>query len=219
MSVVIEQLRISDNGQRLYIDAHVNKASYFDNLNLSKITICTEDQVSEAHPDTYGEKYIWQGTIEHLVSDDNYREVHLMLTKSDFDEAFLNGEQSIPDATKPVANEEFKNTDLSKNMFFVYFETEGTPDPCTPCDMDGMVLGVTFDYGALYNPAMNYTRQLADDCNIPSEFIDYILNVDALKLSLETEHYIPAIEYWKRLIGSGSTAYPYRSTKTCGCHG
>ena len=32
--ILFDQLRISDDGQRLYINAHVNKADYFKNLRL-----------------------------------------------------------------------------------------------------------------------------------------------------------------------------------------
>jgi hypothetical protein len=81
-------------------------------------------------------------------------------------------------------------------------------------------LGVTFDYGILYNRAMNYTRELADNCSIPHGFIDFILNTEALKLSLETEHYVPAIGYWRWLMGgSFRGATGYNVTKPCGCHG
>lgn len=43
--VVIEQLRIAPDSQKLFIDAHVNKASYFDNLELESISIDTQDTV------------------------------------------------------------------------------------------------------------------------------------------------------------------------------
>lgn len=43
--VVIEQLRIAPDGQKLFIDAHINKASYFENLELESISIDTQDTV------------------------------------------------------------------------------------------------------------------------------------------------------------------------------
>lgn len=43
--VIIEQLRIAPDGQKLYIDAHVNKASYFENLKLDSIKIDTQNTV------------------------------------------------------------------------------------------------------------------------------------------------------------------------------
>ena len=43
--VVIDQLRITDDGENLVLDAHVNKASYFDNVYIDKIAIDTQDTV------------------------------------------------------------------------------------------------------------------------------------------------------------------------------
>lgn len=188
--VIIEQLRISDDGQTLYLNARVNEASYFDNVYISKVTICTEEQVSELHPESYGEDFVFQDTF-------NDRSISLVLCSS-------------------TLNEKFTKTDLSHNMFFVYIECDGTPAPDTPCLLDCPALGVTFDYGVLYNQAMNYTAELADTCDINKSFIDFILNMEALKMSLETEHYIPAIKYWKRLLGVSSNNL---ERNTCNCHG
>lgn len=373
--VTIEQLRISDDGQKLYLDAHVNKASYFDSMTIKRVTVCTEEQVSELQPKMYGQKFIYQkdiepintirpvysdvqilsaqsvldalnngglpityvpiegstenylsivfsgkysqfdtgfiprlvvasqhfnpleegmnsveilakidgevlekeghrvwqfkgkvnlgdnttvclylfnqtgediyeyvaientdiisGDVENATYNYNYlhvlwqvysivpftndKEVHLLLTKSSFDEAFNNtnteGEAINPEL--PIATESL-NGDLSSHIFFVYIECDGTPAINTPCGLDEATLGVTFDYGVIYNMAMNYTRELTNNCQMPQGFVDFILNTEALKLSLETEHYFPAIDYWKRILGN------YRNnsvTRGCGCHG
>lgn len=374
MSVIFDQLRISDNGQSLYLDAHVNEASYFDNVYMGKVTVCTEDQVSETHPESYTD-FIYQQTIEplstieaiydkvqilsennlidalgskgeivlstnrassaithymslvlsgkfsvfdtnfvpllvvatttfdptadslnsdkilftisgtpfsdkghrvwqfkgkgeiknfspvklflyrqvssgdyeftsvnatddvnflHLLyqvygekANNNKKELHTILSKASFDAAFNNttfDESGNPHpivSGKPIASKAFSANDLSHNMFFVYIETVGEPSSDTPCTLDETTtLGVTFDYGILYNRAMNYTRELADNCSIPHGFIDFILNTEALKLSLETEHYVPAIGYWRWLMGgSFRGATGYNVTKPCGCHG
>lgn len=195
--VVFEQLRVSDDGQSLYIDVHVNKSKYFTDIYIDKITICTEQQVSELHPLSYGEDFIYQITI-----DGQQKEVHLVLNCNDF-------------------NGKFTAHDLSHNMFFVYVTCKGTPDPCTPCRLDEMnTLGVTFDYGVMFNEAMNYTRELADTCNIPQNFLNFIMNYDALKLAIDTEHYIPAIKYWKNLMGDKGILNNTKGiVKPCGCHG
>lgn len=199
MSVIVDQLRISDNGKNLYINAHVNKAAYFDSMYIESITICTEDQVSELNPASIGEHHVYMETF-----GPGTREINLVLCSQMF-------------------NELLKDCDFTKHMLFVYITCGGAPTPDTPCTMDEMTtLAVTFDYGLLYNKGMGFTRELADTCSIPREFIDYILNVEALKLSLETEHYVPAINYWKELMGR--TAFStYNSTtprtKPCGCYG
>ena len=368
--VLYDQLRISDDGQSMFIDAHVNQASYFDNVYLKKITICTEDQVSEINPQIVGDKFIYQAdiastiqaiptplynktrvlsesqlidamlenggwgirfiinmgyTVRRLdvvlsgkfsvcgdtlapklvvannafnpetdslespdvlftvngtyheekghdtwlfkghgeigqystpkfylykqVETDTYeyvrldetddvnflhflwqvwvstpqetkKELHLVLGKSSFDEAFNNTNEGEPiDPSKPIATVSFSNADLSHNMFFVYIET--TPIPIdVPCSLGGEItLGVTFDYDAVFTPAMNYTRQLADKCEIPSNFIDFILNFNALKLAIETEHYVPAIQYWRNLMGDKGMLGARDNIRPCGCHG
>lgn len=349
--VTFEQLRISDDGQSLFIDAHVNKASYFDDVYLKSITICTEDQVSESDPLSYGEDFIYQANIVSIdtvhplydkvkilsenqlveimqenggwhisydtpveaenpaisivlsgkfsVLDSDYAP-KLVVATSAFNpqtdylnnpevlftvdgvhyseqghdtwrftgKGFTNNNPSpcfylykqetsgnysyvrldetddvnflhflwqvwyIESSTsqkevhlvlnKNGFNEKFTAGDLSHNMFFVYIECEGTPAPDTPCRLDEMTtLGVTFDYGVIFNQAMGYTRELSDDCQMPKGFIDFILNYDALKLAIETDHWIPAIGFWKGLTqslyfehgGNGGV------TKPCGCHG
>lgn len=350
--IIFDQLRISDDGKKMYINAHVNKARYFADVHLKKLTICTEDQVSETNPLDYADDYIYQENIEPSESEsvlpvyskpqilseqqlldkmDNYggillestgledsetnylslvlsgkfsvldtgytpklvvatgaynpetdnlnndeilftidgihyeekghdtwrfqgkgevklnQIVHLYLYKQDTlgnyvfvrldatdDYNFLhflwNLYSIIPQSNKKELhlvlssndfNEKFTKTDLSHNMFFIYIECEGTPDSCVPCRLDEMTtLGVTFDYGAVFNPAMNITRELADTCKIPQHFLDFILNYDALKIAIETEHYVPAIGYWKRLVDIGSNGTAANGIpKPCGCHG
>lgn len=381
--VVFDQLRISDDSQYLYLDAHVNQSEQFADVNISSVTVCTEDEVSELYPEQVPSKFIYQqdihayDTLEPLYSDVQYlseqlvldahnidggwnitntlpvsastnylsvvfsgkfekldseyapklvvstrlfdpltgdiddseilftidgehheekghstwmfkgkgeirnvsalsfylfkqssegvytpvgleetddknflhflwqvwslipgssqKSVHLMLSKASFDGAFNNlaydgegkpyidhetGEWARNDNSKPVALNSFDTLDLSSHMFFVYIETEGTPTSDVPCTLDEPVtLGVTFDYGTMFNQAMNYTKELINDCQVPQDFINYMLTYDALKLAIETDHYVPAIQFWKNLTqGSyfGNSGY---STKPCGCHG
>lgn len=348
--IIYDQLRISDNGQTMFIDAHVNKAEYFKDIHIKRITICTEDQVSETNPLAYGSDFIYQedytpiseyrpvyektqvlseqqllnkmnsfggvsleytpisdsssnalsiilsgkypvldssyspklvvatnafNPLEDNLNNDEilftadgtiyedkghtvwqfkgkgnikaYEKVNIYLYKqssldtfeyvridSTSDDEFLHCYYQVYSDVinmtykelhlvldKNSFNEKFNRQDLSHNMFFVYIECEGTPDPCTPCRLDEMTtLGVTFDYGVIFNKAMNYTRELANDCTIPHEFIDFILNFDALKLAIETEHYVPAIGFWNNMVGEkGILGTAGSVTKPCGCHG
>ena len=191
--VIFDRLQISDNGKWLYIDVHVNQADYFDNIYIDKVIIQTQDQVSETDPATPGDQCIY-----HLKVEGNQKELHLVLSAlSDFD---------ITDNT------------LSNKLLFVYVICKGTPDPCTPCRLDEMTtLGVTFDTGLLYQMMMQYTRELNRDCEIPKGMIDMMMLYNGFKAAVETEHYIPAIDFWKRLFLDGGQ--PMNLTKPCGCHG
>lgn len=194
--VIIEQLRISDNGERLYLDVHVNKASYFDNIYLDKIYIATADQVSEADPLSPGNEYIYEYTVEG-----NIKELHAVLTPA-------------------MMNEHFDKCSFSEDLLFVYIVCKGSVGECTPCRLDELTtVGVTFDYGSLYQQVMGYTKGLADTCSIPDAFIDFILTLQAFKTSVETEHLVPAIGFWKQLFGGRDAGSTTVRTKPCGCHG
>ena len=191
--VIFDRLQISDNGKMLYIDVHVNKASYFDNITLDKLIIQTSDQVSETDPCSPGDSHILSMDIEG-----NEKELHLALKANvDFDEVFHT---------------------LSDKLLFVYVICKGIPGECTPCRLDEMTtLGVTFDTALLYQKVMQHVRELNETCKIAKGFLDLILLWNGFKAAIETEHYIPAIDFWKKLFknryGKGNFSKP------CGCHG
>ena len=195
MSVIFDQLRISDDGKKMYINLHINKAEYFNDIYLDSITIITADKVSETNPNMPTSDYIY-----NKVFEDNQKEADLVLLPSDF-------------------NEHFTKSNFSSDLFFVFVKIKGTPSECTPCRLDGEItLGVTFDESLLYQRVMGFTKDLTDDCQIPTEFTDFILLWNAFKASVETEHYVPAIKFWKMLFDNrGSVAMG--KSKNCGCHG
>ena len=193
MSVIFDQLRISDDGKKMYINLHVNNASYFDNIYLDSITIMTADYVSEAAPELVTNDYIYQAAIEG-----EQKTLDLVLQATDF-------------------NEKFTASDLTKDLFFVYIQCKGVPDPCTPCRLDEMTtLGVTFDDTQLYQKVMGYTKDLLKECAVPTAFTDFILQWNAFKASIETEHYVSAIKFWKLLFDGSPTL---ETLKHCRCHG
>lgn len=195
MSVIFDQLRISDDGRRMYINAHVNTAKYFKDIYLDSLTIITADKVLETSPTVPSEDFVYRKEFEG-----NQKEFALVLQPVDF-------------------NESFSGTTMGNSLFFVYVKVKGTPDPCTPCTLDEEVtLGVTFDEGLLYQKVMQFTKELADDCQIPVAFTDFILLWNAFKASVETDHFIPAIKYYNMLFdrSNGVSVEPF---KPCGCHG
>ena len=191
--LIFDQLRLSDNATKLYINIHVNKADYFKDIYLDNIKIMTADKVSETNPEVPTEDCIFTHTF-----GDNVKEAALVLTVNDF----------------PT----LKQSDMSRTLFFVYVKCKGTVGACVPCRLDELTtLGVTFDEKLLYQRVMDYTKSLADDCKIPVGFTDFILLWNAFKASIETEHYIPAIKFWNQLFDVdtiGNITY-----KGCGCHG
>jgi len=196
MSVVFDQLRISDDGKNMLIDIHVNKADYFENVYLKSITIATADKVPEsASLSSLTESdYIYKRTF-----GSGLKEASLMLSATDF-------------------NENYGGSDMGKNLFFVWVECEGNYSECTPCFADEPTLGVTFDGKLLYQQAMGYTKELADDCNISDGFIDFILNYSAFKAAVETDHFCDARKFYNQMFNLKSS--PTRiAGRGCGCHG
>lgn len=189
--VVIEQLRISPDCQKLFIDAHINKASYFENLKLDSINIDTQDTVLQSFDGPSNNPVF---TYSHTTSTLESKEVHLVIDKNDI------------------------NANLSKDMLYVYFHVTGTPAPNTPCRLDEpYTLVVTFNEGAIYNKMMGYTKEIINTCEVPKEFIDMILQLEAVKASIETENYASANKFYHRLINIKSSVGT--SHINCGCHG
>lgn len=202
--VIFDQLRISDNGKYLYINAHVNKASYFNNIYIKKVTILTADQVSETDPTVPTSNYIYQYTVA-----EKQKEINLVLDSSDFQKVW----EEDPKAAM------FKQEDISNTLFFVYIECYGIPGICTPCRLDELTtLGVVFDENILYQRVMDYTKELTDDCCVHTGFTDFILLWYAFKAAIETEHYIAAIKFYNMLFGDLNNNY-IKYTGGCGCHG
>lgn len=205
--IIFDQLRISDDGRKMYINAHVNKADYFDNAYIDSITIMTSDKVLETAPGTPTSDYIYTKKIEG-----NEKEINLVLTANDFTRTWEKDPKAMP----------FKQGDMSRTLFFVYIKCkwEGTPGECIPCTLDEeTTLGVTFDENILYQRVMDYTKDLLDECKIPIAFMDFILLWNAFKASIETEHYIPAIKFFNMLFGIVDASGHKGIIKGCGCNG
>lgn len=203
--IIFDQLRISDDGKRMYINAHVNKADYFNDIYIDSIVIQTADKVSETDPGLPTSDYVYIKKAE-----ENAKELNLVLEASDLSRSWETDSKAIA----------FNRGDMSKTLFFVYIKCKGTPGSCTPCRLDEeTTLGVVFDENVLHQKVMDYTKELVADCNVPSAFIDFILLWNAFKSAIETEHYIPAIKFFNMMFEEVGKSCQSRTIKTCGCNG
>lgn len=215
--VVIDQLRISDNGKQLHIDVHVNTATVYSGFTLKSLTIMTSSQVSDDHPycaPNDSASYIYKKIFEQGVT-----EAHLVLP--DEDVSNFNDGKGLPE-----------------DLLFVYIECQngGQTDPCfelLTCEQQELTtLGVVFDENLLHQKVMQYTKGLASSCSVPVEFRDFILLWNAFKASVETEHYIPAIKFYNMLFGKSDsnesrdgrhspygTATGSVTSRPCNCNG
>jgi len=197
--IIVDQLRVSDNGNQLLIDVHVNKADAFKNFYLDKIIIKTADNISEIASELFEEDYIYKKVFEG-----NQTEAHLALNPND--QGFT-----------PTAPNNF-----SKDLFFVLFvcKRDGELDPCyscIPCELDSLTtISAVFDDTLLYQKVMGYTKELAKGCVEPSrDFVDFILLWNAFKASIITEHWNSAIRFYNMLFANKKEF----NVKRCGCHG
>lgn len=203
--IIFDQLRISDDGKRMYINAHVNKADYFNDIYIDSIVIQTADKVSETDPGLPTSDYVYIKKAE-----ENAKELNLVLEASDLSRSWETDPKAIA----------FNRGDMSKTLFFVYIKCKGTPGSCTPCRLDEeTTLGVVFDENVLHQKVMDYTKELVADCNVPTAFIDFILLWNAFKSAIETEHYIPAIKFFNMMFEEVGKSCQSRTIKTCGCNG
>ena len=188
--VVIEQLRISSDGQKLFIDAHINKEYYDEDLVLDKISIDTQNTVLQSFDGPSENPVFTQTTVTNTSRP---KEIHLVIDKNLID------------------------ANLFKDMLYVYFHVKGTPPPNIPCGLDTpYTLGVTFNEGIIYNRMMGYTKEVANTCEIPMGFINMILQLEAIKAAIETGNYVTANKFYNRLINSKSSNIP---NINCKCHG
>jgi hypothetical protein len=192
--VLFDQLRISDDGKRMYINAHVNKADVFADTTIEKMCICLGNKVYEAT------------TIDPESNSIIYSKDYLEGTKE------INEVISIDD------EDLIYNKSSFKDLFFVYIKCANVPEEGKCYSMVGnYVLGVTFDESLLYQKVMGFTKGLADECQVPVGFADFILLWNAFKAAVETEHFIPAVKYWNMLFDKNSGSHG--NNKPCGCHG
>ena len=92
---------------------------------------------------------------------------------------------------------------LLDNMFFVWVRTKGIPTPNTPCGEDNILtLGVAIALYPLYQEAFKYIKELEKECGTPKGFINFILQLKALQISVRTGHYTQAIKYWEKFFKS-----------------
>ena len=192
--IKFNELRITPNNENLIIDVSIEYADYYQNVVLDSIIIDTQDTYVENGPSS---KAVFKYTVAEEDYEDDYskKRIKLILKPEDL---------GIP---------------IVGNMFFVYAISSGEPLSDTPCELrNSRIIGTAINLYPVYKQSMIYTRELGDTCSIPKNFVDYILKIKALDLSLKTGNYQEAIRYWNRLFKN----FYYTNNvefSNCGCYG
>lgn len=193
--VHFNELRITSDGQYLIIDVAVRNESYYKDVYLDSILIDNQDTYVGTGPSsTPIFEYTVPATqiVDGKVKQVKQKSIRLVLEAIDL------------------------TTRSLKDLLFVYVRVKGTPTPDTPCDMDNITtLGTVVNMYPFYQQAINYIGELASNCNIPQNFIDFILRTKALELSLKTGNYPDAIKFFNKFFNGKDTTVIRKGG--CGC--
>lgn len=172
--------------ERLTIVAEVRDIeNYYDNVYIDKIIVDTQDTFTTSGPSA--------NPIYSVTVDGNKKRVSISLSATTLG-----------------------LEDLEHTMFFVYAKAKGTPAPGTPCGYDEEYsMGVTFAFCPIYNATMKYIREVENTCELPTSFINMILQFKAIQYSIDTGHYVQAINYYNKFYKNLNLG----TTSNCGCHG
>lgn len=186
--VQFNELKIAQNNKCFIIDVSIKPLTIYSDVYIDSIVIDTQDTYTENGPSN---NPIYKYTVD---KDTNSKEAkHTRLILSD------------------------KDIDLSNNLLFVYVIATGTPAPSTPCGMDNSIsIMPIFNTNIIYQQSMKYIRSIESNCDIPKQFIDYILRIKALELALNAGNYLLAIKYWNKFF---KNIFTQESINTCNCYG
>ena len=210
--IVFNECRIDKEGKNLIIDASIEDIEYFNDMSIGTLTIDTEDTFIDDGP---SKNYICKKTFK--IPSDNGGILDLA---DSADITIISNKISnnkLRNIRVSLTAKDLKLDNLSNNIFFVYIEATGIPDPSTPCGLDNPIsMAVALDFRPIYNMSIKYINELDNNCNIPKGFIDTILRIKALELSLKTGNYQIAIKQWNKLFKNKGVV---PIIKNCNCHG
>ena len=193
------ELKIENN--YIIIDVQIEEEKYFKDMYIDSIVIDTQDTFIANGPSS---KAIYTKTF-NTDTDVNKEEIVYTQGTDKYNRVriYIDGKNL--------------NVDIHKTMFFVYVIAGGTPAADTPCRWDeNKALHTLVDTQVLYNNMIQYVKELNKDCSTPDNFINAILQFNAIDLALKTNQYPLAIDLWKRFYSDieSNIVLP-----NCGCNG
>ena len=193
--IIFDQLRISSNGQTMYIDAHVNQSPHFSETTIEKLCICLAKDVVE--------------TIDPESIPNIYSKQYDSATTKEIHEAIAIDDENLT-----------YNKPSFKDLFFVYIKCANVPeDKDCYTAVGNYVVGVTFNTTVLYQAVMQYTKDLNRTCEIPKNFINLILLWNGFKAAVETGHYLVATDFYNKMFKGNALTAASSINNICGCHG
>lgn len=189
--VTFNELRITNDGSYLFIDARLRKDLQTDDARISRIEVCDSSNYVEGTPDKTAVVYEW----DENDSSQKPWEVSVVVNPKSYD---------------------YLPSDLTGKLLFVYVYTEGIDETSLPCGCSSPTIGVALSMNNIYKEFMNYINEIGVNCDNPKNLADFILKLDALLLAMDAQQYTRGIAFFNRWF-SGEH-YP-TVTSNCGCHG
>ena len=200
--IQFNELRITQDGKNLIIDALVQDISYYADVYIDSIIIDSQNTfVSSGASSSPLFKYTYDATTASTLG-------YVTLTSG----GKLKGiRMTIP------YNSLGETSNLDKDLLFVYVTIIGTPSSNTPCNMDlTYELGIVYNTYPFYLRGMNFIKELNSSCELPKQLIDYMLRQKVLETCIQVGDYTKAVEYWKKFFTGD---YQVINLKTCSCNG
>lgn len=210
------ELRLTPDNKCLIIEAAIDNLEYYEDVVLDSIVIDTQDTFIMNGPSN-NPLYIHSiDNEEYIYSLPEYQNCNPIQEEESKQHCFVDTMEG-----KRIVRLELSLKDLKVNpcdtMFFIYAIATGTPKPNTPCGYDtNKIMGTVVNIQSLYLNLMSYLKELGKTCEIPKGFIDAILRLKALDLSIKTGNYIEAIKYWKKFFKGNIVN---NNISNCNCHG
>lgn len=197
--VVFDELRITEDGGALIINAHLRKEIVEqDYANcISEIWVCDSSGYKEGAPSDANP--IGAKVYSYAPSTGERHKVDIIVQPTD--------SQDLP-------------TNFKGRLLFVYAVVHTIDEPVLPCSCArNPTIGVTMDMGTVYKQFMSYIDELCntDSCSRANTkgLTDFILRFNSLLLAMDSRHYTKGIEFFDKWFSKDSKTVP----SECGCHG
>lgn len=188
--IQFNDLKLNPDGRCLIVDASIINQEYFDNRYITDVYVDSDLTFVSANSPS--------DTSVHITVDDEPKKFYKQFSITELESLIKPEEQ-----------------DLRKHIFFVYVAIAGPIEGTVPCGADkDLYLGVAVNWDSIYHESLQYMKELNNCCDIPKEYIDYILRIKGLELAIKTGHFDVALHMWSKYFNRKFVNY----TQCCGCN-
>lgn len=177
--IQFNELKITKDGLNLIIDVSIEKGDYYEDVFLDSIYIDTEETFTSSGPS--------DNCIYHKeIKDENtLKSANLNPIVSTLSSNYYTGIKSY----RLILNKQTLGADLKNHVFFVHVTAKGLPKPNTPCGQDkSLVTGTVLYLYPIFKKSLCYMEVLNKCCEVPTDFIHYILQVKSLEYSIKNSN-------------------------------